>query len=185
MSTDKVMSVVSALVESTVVSTIEELAKFLSTKLDFDEDMVQFFEEFKSVRLSSLKEEVKQSKKTSKRSVKSTEEKAPRKKSVYNVFIKERVAELKSLPADELQERLSVLFESKPELKGKAIGKQLLALASSEYSKSGVKMSVVDVVETDEEVVEAPAVNVDSSSGESSGVKAESKEKGKGKKSKV
>ncbi len=150
MSTDKVMAAVSALVETTVVSTIEDLAKYLSTKLDFDDDMVQFFEEFKTLRLSTLKEEAKQNKKSSKRS-KSTEEKAPRKKSVYNVFIKERLAELKQLPSNELEKRLEVLFENKPELRSKALGKQLLALASSEYSKSDHK---VDVVETDEEVVE-------------------------------
>lgn len=148
MSTDKVMTAVSALVESTVVSTIEDLAKYLSTKLDFDEDMVQFFEEFKNLRLSSLKEEAKQNKKSSKR-VKSTEEKAPRKKSVYNVFIKERVAELKALSSEDLEKRLEVLFENKPEIRGKALGKQLLALASSEYSKNDNK---VNVVETDEEV---------------------------------
>jgi hypothetical protein len=82
---------------------MEYFAKFLSEKIDFDEDMQAYFDEFKATLVLEKIEVLKEKSKKD-----GTGEKKKRAPSAYNLYIKDKMAEIKS---------------SQPELKGKELMK--------------------------------------------------------------
>lgn len=115
MALNNVHKALAGLVEETALNTIEKLTAFLSEKIEFDDDMKTLFEEFKK----NTKDEIKASFKNDRnRKGGAKEEKKKREPSPYNLFIKEKMAEIKA---------------KKPELKGKELMKE----AIEEWKKKG------------------------------------------------
>lgn len=90
----KAQKALQALAEDVALSTVDKLAEFLATKIEFDEDMKELFEEFKT----ATKEEYKASAKASKKGGKDADgtEKKKRAPTAYNLFIKDKINELKA-----------------------------------------------------------------------------------------
>lgn len=104
------------LLEETTASTVDKLAAFLSEKIEFDDDMKALFEEFKK----TAKEEIRASFKTAAATAgkkgrggkdAAGGEKKKREPSAYNLFIKDKMAEIKA---------------KRPELKGKDLMKEAI-----------------------------------------------------------
>lgn len=90
----KAQKAILVLAEETALSTVDKLAEFLATKIEFDEDMKATFDEFKTL----LKEEHKASSKASgKRKTTNADgsEKKKRAPTPYNLFIKDQIVALK------------------------------------------------------------------------------------------
>ena len=109
MSVLAVTKAINLLVEETTVSTIDKLVVYLSDKIEFDDDMKKLFDDFKKTTKEELKASQKQEK--GKRGGKKVENKKKREPSAYNLFIKEKMAEIK---------------QKKPELKGKELMKEAI-----------------------------------------------------------
>lgn len=109
MALNTVHKALAGLVEETAINTVDKLITFLSDKIEFDDDMKALFDEFKK----TTKEEIKASFKNdrSKKGGRSGEEKKKREPSAYNLFIKEKMAQIKV---------------KKPELKGKELMKEAI-----------------------------------------------------------
>ena len=125
MALTKVNSAVSALVEEVSMTTVDKVVEFLKSKIDFDEDFEGFFKEFKDTLKADVKAAAKKSAKKSKKSDSSDSEGEPKKKrapSAYNLYIKDKMAEIKV---------------SNPEIKGK----DLMKAAIDEWKKTHPKKS--------------------------------------------
>lgn len=107
MALNNVNKALAGLVEETALSTVDKLVSFLSDKIEIDEDMKSLFDEFKK----NTKDEIKASFKNNSRKGGAKEEKKKREPSPYNLFIKEKMAEIKA---------------KKPELKGKELMKEAI-----------------------------------------------------------
>lgn len=107
MSIQSVNKAVNQLVEETTVSTVDKLVVYLSDKIEFDEDMKKLFDDFKKIAREEVRTSFKQDK--GKRGGKKSDKK--REPSAYNLFIKEKMAEIK---------------QKKPELKGKELMKEAI-----------------------------------------------------------
>lgn len=80
------------LAEEVSLSTVDKLAEFLATKIEFDDDMKELFEEFKT----ALKEEHKATAKGGKRGKNADgTEKKKRAPTPYNLFIKDEITRMK------------------------------------------------------------------------------------------
>ena len=126
MALNKVNTAVNALVEEVSMTTVDKVIEFLKTKIDFDEDFEGFFKEFKETLKADVKAAAKKTtKKSSKKSESSDTEGEPKKKrapSAYNLYIKDKMAEIKV---------------SNPEIKGK----DLMKAAIDEWKKTHPKKS--------------------------------------------
>lgn len=90
----KAQKALQALAEEVSLSTVDKLAEFLATKIEFDDDMKETFEEFKN----NLKEEYKTvAKAANGKKGKNSEggEKKKRAPTEYNLFIQETIKSLK------------------------------------------------------------------------------------------
>lgn len=114
MALNNVQKALAGLVEETALSTVDKLVTFLSDKIEIDDEMKTLFDEFKK----TTKEGIKASFKNSTRKGGAKDEKKKREPSPYNLFIKEKMAEIKA---------------KKPELKGKDLMKE----AIEEWKKKG------------------------------------------------
>lgn len=85
MALSKVNTAIAALVEETKVTTVDKLVHFLGQKIEIDDDMKGYFDEFKAA-----------SKVTGKGAAKSVEKKEKRPPSAYNLYIKGKIAEFKA-----------------------------------------------------------------------------------------
>ena len=116
MALTKVNSAVSALVEEVSMTTVDKVVEFLKSKIDFDEDFEGFFKEFKETLKADMKAAAKKSGKKSS----DGEPKKKRAPSAYNLYIKDKMAEIKV---------------SNPEIKGK----DLMKAAIDEWKKTNPK----------------------------------------------
>lgn len=87
----KAQKALQTLAEEVSLSTVDKLAEFLATKIEFDDDMKEVFDEFKN----SLKEEFKASAKPKKGKNVDGTDKKKRAPTAYNLFIKEEITNLK------------------------------------------------------------------------------------------
>lgn len=94
---------------------LKDFAAFLAEKIDFDDDMKGYFDEFEK----TIVKETPSKKKSSGES--SDTEKKKRAPSAYNMFISEKMAEIKKV---------------KPELKGKELMKAAIEIWNESKSKS-------------------------------------------------
>ena len=116
-----VASVVADSVFEAKKKVIDEFAAFLADKIEFDDDMKGYFDSFKA-SLSLEKIEVpKETKKGKKSSDEEGGEKKKRAPSAYNLYIKDKMAEIKA---------------EKPELKGKELMKAAIDAWNAEHPKS-------------------------------------------------
>lgn len=90
--TQKVNELYASVVQEVAITTIDEFKSFLSQHIEFDDDMNEHFDAFKKQIMDEFKAHAKASKG---RKQKKTEDKKPRKMSAYNLYIKEKMAELK------------------------------------------------------------------------------------------
>ena len=90
MASTKVSQAIAALVAETQMAVVDKLVAFLGEKIEIDEDMTQYFEEFKN----TLKEQSKVD--TKKAGKKPKEEKVKRPPSQYNLYIRDKMAEFKA-----------------------------------------------------------------------------------------
>lgn len=108
MALNTVHKALAGLVEETAMSTVDKLVTFLSEKIEFDDDMKTLFDDFKK----ATKEEIKASFKNDRsRKSRGGEKKAKREPSAYNLFIKDKMAEIKV---------------KRPDLKGKDLMKEAI-----------------------------------------------------------
>lgn len=108
MALNNVHKALAGLVEDTALTTVDKLVTFLSDKIEFDDDMKALFEDFKK----TTKEEIKASFKNDRsKKARGGEEKKKREPSAYNLFIKEKMAQIKA---------------KRPELKGKELMKEAI-----------------------------------------------------------
>ncbi len=110
MALNNLLKTVNVLVEETSMTTVDKLALFLKEKIEFDADMQELFEEFKTSLKVTLKNEAKGKKRGGKHL---DVNKKKRQASVYNLFIKDKMAEIK---------------QQQPELKGKELMKAAIEL---------------------------------------------------------
>ena len=116
MALNKVNNSIASLIEETALSTVDKLVAFLGEKIEIDEDMRQMFEDFKGTLKAESTEAAKAAKAEAKKTKKSKksdadasdasdksdksdsdgEKKKKRAPSAYNLFIKEKMAELKA-----------------------------------------------------------------------------------------
>lgn len=93
MALTKVNVALAGLIEETSLSTVEKLIAFLGEKIEIDDDMKQYFDEFKA----SIKNEAKVDlKKASKKDAGEKKEKRTRPPSPYNMYIRDKMAEFKA-----------------------------------------------------------------------------------------
>lgn len=92
MALSKVNTAIAALVDETKASTVDKLVHFLGQKIEIDEDLKGFFEEFKA----ELAKAAKTTGKAGKGAAKSVEKKEKRPPSAYNLYIKDKIAEFKA-----------------------------------------------------------------------------------------
>ena len=118
---NKVNTAVSSLVEEVSLNTVDKVVDFLKSKIDFDEDFDKFFQEFKDTLKADAKASAKKSvKKSSSGSDSETDAKKKRAPSAYNLFIKDKMAQIKG---------------TNPEIKGK----ELMKAAIEEWKKAHPK----------------------------------------------
>lgn len=110
MALNNLLKTVNVLVEETSMNTVDKLAVFLKEKIEFDSDMQELFDEFKTSLKTSLKNEAKGKKRGGKHL---DSNKKKRQASVYNLFIKDKMAEIK---------------QQQPELKGKELMKAAIEM---------------------------------------------------------
>lgn len=91
MALNKAQKAIQTLAEEVALSTVEKLAEFLATKIEFDDDMKEVFDEFKN----SVKEEYKASAKPKKGKNADGTDKKKRAPTAYNLFIKDKITSLK------------------------------------------------------------------------------------------
>lgn len=88
----KAQKALQTLAEEVALSTVDKLAEFLATKIEFDDDMKEVFEEFKN----SLKDEYKALAKPSKKGKNADgTDKKKREPTAYNLFIRDEITRLK------------------------------------------------------------------------------------------
>jgi RNA binding exosome subunit len=85
----KVNSIMSSLFEEISSSTIDKFRVFLEEKVDVDDEMKAFFDEFKTSLKSSVKAK-------GGKGAKALAPKKPRTLSPYNIYIKNKMSELKA-----------------------------------------------------------------------------------------
>ena len=100
---------------------MKDFAEFLADKIEFDEEMQAYFDAFTATLSVEKVELPKESKKGSKKTDSDGVEKKKRAPSAYNLFIKEKMAEIKV---------------EKPELKGKELMKAAIDAWNAEHPKS-------------------------------------------------
>lgn len=114
MASTKVTKAVQVLVEETSLEVVDKLGAFFETKIEMDDDMKGYFEEFKTQLKEHLKEEAKAVGKGAKKAkVMVDGEKKKRAPSAYNLFIKDKMAEIKV---------------NQPDLKSKDLMKEAIAM---------------------------------------------------------
>jgi hypothetical protein len=94
----KATKAIQALVEETSMSVVDKLMAFLDTRIEMDEDMKGLFTEFKEQLTGELKETAKAVTKSTKGATKG--DKPKRAPSAYNLFIRDKLAELKESDPD-------------------------------------------------------------------------------------
>ena len=95
MASFKLNIAIAALVAEAQLSTVEKLFAFLGEKIEVDDDMKGYFEEFKAV----LKTDQEAEAKAAKKGAKTKEEKADKPKrapSAYNLYIRDKMADFKA-----------------------------------------------------------------------------------------
>ena len=121
MASIKVSQAIAALVAETKLSVVDKLIAFLGEKIEIDEDMTQYFEEFKN----TLKEESKEAtKKAGKKEPKAKEEKTKRAPSAYNLYIRDKMAEFKA--AGHTGNLMKMAIEAWNEDKGKKTEEEIV-----------------------------------------------------------
>ena len=133
---------------------MKDFAEFLADKIEFDEEMQAYFDAFTATLSVEKVELPKESKKGSKKTDSDGVEKKKRAPSAYNLFIKEKMAEIKV---------------EKPELKGKELMKAAIDAWNAEHPKS----------EEDKKPKDKKAKKTEESSDNTDEVEAEEKPKKK------
>ena len=95
MASTKLNIAIAALVAESQLSTVEKLFAFLGEKIEIDDDMKGYFDEFKATLKVDQEADAKAAKSKSK-SKKGGEPKAKRAPSAYNLYIRDKMAELKA-----------------------------------------------------------------------------------------
>lgn len=101
MATAKVQNAIAALVtetkETTVINVLEKFKTYLSKKIDIDSDFVGYFDDFKSIYMTDMKEEDAAAKKLLKKGKvpAAAKPKGTRKPSLMNLYISLKMAQLK------------------------------------------------------------------------------------------
>ena len=102
MASTKLNIAIAALVAEAQLSTVEKLFAFLGEKIEVDDDMKGYFEEFKAVLKADQEADAKAAKSNSKKGAKKEKEgkdsepKAKRAPSAYNLYIRDKMAEFKA-----------------------------------------------------------------------------------------
>lgn len=110
-----VYKALAALSEEVALKTVSGLQEFLSEKLEFDDDMTNMFEEYRKKVVADIKVQYKNERSSSKKNG----EKKKRAPSAYNLYIKEKMAEIKAaqseLKGKELMKEAIKAWKSRPE----------------------------------------------------------------------
>jgi hypothetical protein len=121
---------------------IADFAAFLGEKIDFDEDMTGYFEEF--TKTLQVEKPPKAGKgKGGKKAAGSSDEGVPKKKrapSAYNIYIKNKMAEIK---------------EKKPELKGKDLMKAAIEAWNADKATAAAASAASEEEESPSKVAES------------------------------
>lgn len=99
MASTKLNIAIAALVAEAQLSTVEKLFAFLGEKIEIDDDMKGYFEEFKATLKVDQEVEAKAAKSNNKKGKKAEdgEEKKPKRApSAYNLYIRDKMAEFKA-----------------------------------------------------------------------------------------
>jgi hypothetical protein len=125
MASTKLNIAIAALVAEAQLSTVEKLFAFLGEKIEVDDDMKGYFEEFKAVLKTDQEAEAKAAKSNSKKGAKKEKEgkdgepKAKRAPSAYNLYIRDKMAEFKA--AGHSGNLMKMAIEAWNEDKGKEV----------------------------------------------------------------
>lgn len=132
-----IMSAVDGVVFDAKKQVVNDFMTFLETKIDFDDDMKGYFEEF----LGSLKKPAatKKSKASKKATASDKPEKPKRKPSAYNMFISAKMAEIK---------------KADPSIKGKELMKAAIVVWNEQKAAAAADVAKPKEEEEAEEAVE-------------------------------
>jgi hypothetical protein len=152
----KVTKAMNALVEETSFAVVDKLMAFLDTRIEMDEDMKALFGEFKEQLTGELKETAKAVTKSGKAAKAPGEKRAP---SAYNLFIREKMAELKeedpTMTAQERMKAATVLWrEHKEALEPSDEEAPKAPKASKKATKAPKKAKAAEEEPVEEEPVE-------------------------------
>lgn len=147
---------ISAMLQENTVTTINKFVDFLKTKIEVDEELDAVFTDIKNNMLDEIKQETKDEIKAAKKAAKKDAPKEPKKKraaSAFNIFVKDKMAELKAAgETGNLMSKASAIWKESTDEETKKRYAELAAQANTaSQSEPEPEASSTEVEETDVE----------------------------------
>jgi hypothetical protein len=148
---------ISAMMQENTVSTVDKFVAFLKTKIEVDEELDAVFTDIKNNMLDEIKQETKDEIKAAKKAAKKDVPKEPKKKraaSAFNIFVKDKMAELKAAgETGNLMSKASAIWKENTDDETKKRYAELAAQANTaSHSEPEPDASSTEVVEPEPEV---------------------------------